>query len=139
VKTETTLVIKRTLPEVAPGTTNSPVLKRLLLPQVELALFYDGSDPIHYIAFIELKAGTQRGNHFHKHKFEWIYVLTGEFLLRAEEVETHERQKLTVRGGDLINIRPGVAHVLDIHQSGHAIEFSPARFDQGDIYRYAVR
>jgi uncharacterized RmlC-like cupin family protein len=138
VKTETTLVIKRTLPQLAPGTTDSVLLKRLLLPQGELAQFYDGNDPIHYIAFIELKAGTQRGNHFHKQKFEWIYVLTGEFLLRAEDVETHERQSLTVRGGDLLNIRPGLAHVLDIHQSGQAIEFSPARFDQGDTYRYVV-
>jgi uncharacterized RmlC-like cupin family protein len=137
-KTETTLVTKLTLPEVAPGASNSPLLKRLILPQGELAQFYDGSEPIHCIAFIELKAGTQRGNHFHKQKLEWIYLISGEFLLRAEHLETHERQSLTVRPGDLINIRTGIAHVLDVQQSGQAIEFSPARFDPGDTYRYAV-
>ncbi len=137
-KTETTLITRLTLPEVAPGASNSPLLKRLFLPQGELAQFYDRGDPIHYLAFIELKAGTQRGNHYHKQKLEWIYLITGEFLLRAEHLETHERQSLTVRAGDLVNIRTGIAHVLDVQQSGQAIEFSPARFDPDDTYRYAV-
>jgi uncharacterized RmlC-like cupin family protein len=137
-KTETTLVTTLTLPQVAPGASNSPLLKRLFLPQGELAQFYDGSEPIHYLAFIELKAGTQRGNHFHKQKLEWIYLISGEFLLRAEHLETHERQSLTVRAGDLIKIRTGIAHVLEVQQSGHAIEFSPARFDPGDTYRCVV-
>ena len=121
-----------------PGAANAPLLKRLFLPQGELAQFYDAPNPIQYIAYIELKVGTLRGNHYHKQKFEWIYLISGEFLLRAEDVVTHQRESLTVRGGDLVNIRTGVAHALDIVKAGQAIEFSPARFDATDTYRYIV-
>jgi hypothetical protein len=137
-KTETPLITKQTLPEATPGAPSLSVLKRLILPQGELAQFYDGDEPIRFIAFIELKAGTQRGNHFHRNKREWIYVITGELMVRAEEVETHQRDSLTVRGGDLIYIRTGIAHVLDVVQSGQAIEFSPVRFDRADTYRFTV-
>ena len=71
-------VVKWTLPSFQPGPAGSELsLKRVLLPQGELAQFYDSEQGIRYIASIELKAGTVRGNHHHKIKREYIYVLSG--------------------------------------------------------------
>ena len=75
-------VWKRVLPTFdaapPPGTTG-PL--RMRLPQGELAQFYDDPQGIHYLAFIELKEGTKRGNHFHRIKEEYIYLLSGELVL----------------------------------------------------------
>jgi uncharacterized RmlC-like cupin family protein len=130
-------VLKRTLSVVQPGE-EAPVLKRLALPQGELAQFYDGDEGIHYIAFIELREGTPRGNHYHKIKKEWIYLLRGELTVIAEDLDSKERATVTMSAGDLVQIHPGIAHALKIVKAGDAVEFSTARFDASDIYRYAL-
>src|SRR5258705_6781662 len=59
-------VTRQSLPILQPPTApGSPVLKRLKLPQGELAQFYDGEPGIQYIAYIELLPGNPRGNHYH--------------------------------------------------------------------------
>ena len=132
-------VIKRSLPTVEPqNAPGSPTLKRLLLPQGELAQFFDGEEPVRYLAYIELRSGNARGNHFHKSKDEWIYMLSGEAVLWVEDVETRQQDKLSLKVGDLAFVRTGVAHAIHVVQSGQAIEFSSARFDARDIYKYPI-
>ena len=63
---ETTLlagkVLKRSLPTLQlPLGLDAPTLKRLLLPQGELAQFYDAEEGMRYMAFIELLSGQVRG------------------------------------------------------------------------------
>jgi len=140
---ETTLlgskVTKRTLPLVQPpSTADSPTLKRLMLPQGELAQFYDGEEGIRYIAQIELQAGSVRGNHYHKVKQEWVYMMSGEVTLIVEDLESKARETAPLVAGDLAFIQIGVAHALQVTKSGQAIEFSAARFDPADIYRHKL-
>src|SRR5437870_12464864 len=72
---------KFSLPVIAtPVGPDAPNLKRLLLPQGELAQFYDSDEPVRYLAFIELRAGSTRGNHYHQFKEEWLYLIQGELL-----------------------------------------------------------
>src|SRR5215813_11994312 len=86
-------VTKRPLPIVAPSSTpDSHTLKRLMLPQGELAQLYDGDEGIRYIAQIELQAGSVRGNHYHKVKQEWVYVISGELTLIVEDLESKARE-----------------------------------------------
>ena len=88
-------VIKRSLPVVRPPfNPDAPALKRLLLPQGELAQFYDGEEPMRYLAYIELQAGAVRGNHYHKIKEEWIYMIRGEAGLVIEDVESKTRETM---------------------------------------------
>lgn len=122
----------------APSATDAPLLKRIALPQGHLAQFHDDAQPIHYIASIELREGTVRGNHFHKVKREFIYVLKGELLLLLEDVVSKDRESIPLKEGELVVINPGIAHALRVTQAGMAIEFSPARFDGSDIYRYPM-
>jgi oxalate decarboxylase/phosphoglucose isomerase-like protein (cupin superfamily) len=129
-------LVKTSLPVMhEPSGAEAPALKRLLLPQGELAQFYDADEPIRYMAFIELRSGSVRGNHYHKIKEESIYMIQGEVLLLTQMLESGERQALTLRAGDLALIRPGIAHALRIVQPGQAIEFAQVRFDAGDTYR----
>jgi uncharacterized RmlC-like cupin family protein len=138
--TETALlngkVRKKTLSIVQPASApDSPTLKRLMLPQGELAQFYDGDAGIRYIAQIELQAGSVRGNHYHKVKDEWVYLISGEVNLVVEDLESKVRESTLMVAGDLTFIKTGVVHVLQVTKSGQAIEFSTARFDPADIYR----
>jgi mannose-6-phosphate isomerase-like protein (cupin superfamily) len=133
-------VLKHSLPIVQlPSDPDVPLLKRLLLPQGELAQFYDGEDPIRYLACIELRAGAVRGNHYHKIKAEWIYLVQGEVTLVVESVESGARERLPLKAGDLAFVSPGIAHALRTLQAGVAIEFSQARFDAADIHPYPIK
>ncbi len=129
----------RTLPALTTGGgPELPALKRLLLPQGELAQFHDGALPIHYIAALELKKGAVRGNHVHLRKIEHMYVTRGELEVVGQAMDTGELAQLLVHAGDLVVIQPGVAHAFRILQGGVAIEFSPTRFDPADIQRHPL-
>src|SRR5262245_2753772 len=134
-------ILKRTLPTVQPTpvpAAGSPVLKRLMLPQGELAQICDGSEPFRYLAFIELKAGSARGNHYHNAKDEWVYLIRGSVSLEVQEVTGGPRESIPLIAGDLVRIPPGVAHALKVVESGQAVEFSSQRFDPEDIHRFPL-
>jgi mannose-6-phosphate isomerase-like protein (cupin superfamily) len=132
-------VRKRSLPSLQlPLGPDAPVLKRLMLPQGELAQFYDAEEGIRYIACIELLPGQVRGNHYHKVKEELVYVIQGEVLLSVADIDSKARASVALRAGDLAVIETRIAHALQTVQRGQAIEFSVARFDPADIHRYPL-
>lgn len=128
-------VKKRTLPQVhgRPGP-DAPVLKRLSLPQGDLAQFWDGEHPIRYMAFVELLANTLRGNHFHRRKHEFVYIISGEVEVSVAEQNGNSRQTFRATKGDVISIEPGVAHVYRVIAGGSAIEFAPTSFNSQDTF-----
>ena len=132
-------VVKWSLPVISgrPGP-DAPTLKRLLLPQGELAQVHDSDEGIRYMAVIETRIGCDRGNHYHKVKEERIYVLQGEVLVLAENVRTRERASVRLQTGSLLLIETGVAHLLRTVEPGQAIEFSNTRFDAADIFPFRL-
>ena len=112
--------------------------KRLLLAQGELANFYDHPEGIRYLAFLELRAGAIRGNHFHRKKLEHLYLISGRLLLAAKENADGELISLQLEAGDLATIEPGICHAFEPGEAGQAIEFSPGMFDSADIYKVRV-
>jgi hypothetical protein len=126
-------VRKLSLPviEGRPGP-DAPLLKRLALPQGELAQFWDGQQGIHYLAMMELKAGVVRGNHYHRRKREWVYVICGEVDLFVAEPGGGRRVCLKLGPGDLGLIEPEVVHAYKVLSPGYAVEFSPQPFDPAD-------
>ena len=132
-------VVKWSLPIISgrPGP-DAPTLKRLFLPQAELAQFHDSDDGIRYLAVIEARIGSIRGNHYHKVKEERIYVLQGELLMLVEDIQTNERASVCLRKGDLLLIQTGVAHLLRTVEPGQAIEYSQARFNPADTFPYPL-
>jgi hypothetical protein len=132
-------VLKQSLPVLQlPLGSDAPALKRLLLPQGELAQFYNADEGICYMAFIELLPGQVRGNHYHKVKEELVYVIRGEVLLGVATIDSKACASVPLRAGDLAVIRTGIAHVLRTVEPGQAIEFSKALFDPADIHPFLV-
>jgi len=135
-------VWKRTLPVIeGRPPPDAPLLKRLPLPQGELAQFWDESEPILYLAAMELRVGGTRGNHFHHKKRELIYVMSGAVRLHVRAVSTLAEDKVQVillRAGDLASIQPEIAHAYEPIEPGIAVEFSPAGFDPEDTVRCAL-
>ena len=112
-------VLKRSLPVFQlPLGPEAPALKRLFLPQGELAQFYDADEGIRYMAFIELLPGQVRGNHYHKVKEELVYVIRGEVLLSVADIDSKARASVTLRAGDLALIQTGIAHALRTSRAG---------------------
>jgi hypothetical protein len=130
-------VVKWSLP-VIPGRPGpeAPMLKRLVLPQGELAQVYDAEDGIRYLAVIETRLGGVRGNHYHKVKEERIYVLQGELLVLVADIQTNARASVPLQTGDLLLIQTGIAHLLQPVLPGKAIEFSTARFNPADSFPF---
>jgi quercetin dioxygenase-like cupin family protein len=132
-------VTQRTLPLMSlPVPPGSPSLKRLNLPQGELAQFHDADEGMRYLAFIELLPGQVRGNHYHNVKVELVYVVRGEVALTVVDLKSKARAELRLQTGDLAKIQTGIAHVLQPITPGLAIEYSSARFDPADIHRFPV-
>ncbi|NIP94824.1 MAG: cupin domain-containing protein [Akkermansiaceae bacterium] len=132
-------VRKQSLPllEVPTGP-DAPALKRLNLAQGQLAQLSPPGIGFHYLAWIELKEGLARGNHYHYHKQEWFYLIDGEAELTVEDPGSEERRVVTLVTGDLVVIETGVAHALRTVRSGQGIEFSPAPYDPDDTIPYAL-
>lgn len=132
-------VLKRSLPALPlPLGPQAPNLRRLVLPQGELAQFYDADEGIRYLAFIELLPGKIRGNHYHKVKVELVYVISGEVLLLVADTDSGGRASVPLRAGDLVTIQTGIAHALQPVKPGQAVEFSTARFDAADIHKFPL-
>ena len=132
-------VRKRSLPVISlPVGPGAPPVKRLFLPQGELAQFHDADEGIRYLAFIELLPGQVRGNHYHKVKEERVYVIRGEILLVVADIDSEARASVSLRAGDLALIQIGVAHAYQTVAPGQAIEFSPTRFNPADTYPFPL-
>jgi mannose-6-phosphate isomerase-like protein (cupin superfamily) len=111
---------------------------RLLSPNGELAVLADGQMAIRHLGYVELRPGCPRGNHFHKLRREYFYVMSGEVEIYVEESNVHETEKAMLRAGDLAVIDPKVAHAYLPSSSGHAIEFAAEAFDPADVYRQVI-
>ena len=130
---------KRSLPVFrGPPPPQATAPKRLLLSQGELANFYDHPEGIRYLAFLELRVGGIRGNHFHRKKLEHLYLISGRLLLGAKADGNSELVSVPMEAGDLVTIEPGICHAFEPGEAGQAIEFSPNLFDASDIYKICV-
>lgn len=129
---------RTTLPAVEPGAADLPLVKRLRLPQGDLAQLYDADEGIRYLAWLELKAGTLRGNHYHLQKREFFYLIAGRVDLVLEELATGERVEWPLAAGDLVFLEPGIVHAYRPHSDGQAVEFSPQRFVAEDTRRKVI-
>lgn len=116
----------------------APELKRLNLPQGQLAQLCPSQPGFHYLAWMELKPGGVRGNHYHHEKEEWLYLIEGELELTVEDPESGERARCSLLPGDLVIIQAGIAHALLPKQIGQGIEFSPAPFDPADTVAHPL-
>ena len=93
----------------------------------ELSLFSDkrgwlieivnGVSPqkIEQIHYSYSNSGAVRGNHYHKHRAEWLCVTSGTGRIVLEDNFTKERKDLTVSGDSpvLVIIPPNITHAIE--------------------------
>lgn len=129
---------RTSLPIVEPGAVDLPRLKRLILPQGDLAQLYEPDEGIRYLAWLELKVGSVRGNHHHRGKREFFYLIAGRVELVLEELESGARVKWQLAAGDLVYFKPGIVHAYCPTADGQAVEFSPQRFQAEGTLRKVI-
>ena len=113
------------------------IVARLLSPGGELTVLADGVTAIRHLAYVELRPGKVRGNHFHKFRHESFYLINGELELQAKDIATGEQISTRMQTGDLALIAPRVLHSFVPVTGGHALEYAPEPFDAADVYREA--
>ena len=132
-------VLRHSLPVVEPGPAAAALeRKRVQLPKGALEILHNNPDPIRFLAHLELKPGVDRGHHVHQRKDESFYLIAGHVTIGVEALDTGERHLLDVRPGDLIQILPGIAHAVRVHEAGHAVEFSPEPVGTDDTRPHRV-
>lgn len=132
-------VVCRTLPLLVPPTApDAPEERRVQLPQGELAQLRNGGEAIGYLAVLELRPGTVRGNHVHQRKRESVYLIEGSARLVVEDPDSGRREERVLAPGDLAFIPPGVPHAIVPLEPGRALEFAPEAVDPADTQRHLV-
>jgi len=69
------------------------------------------------IYVVTLAPGAVRGNHYHKHKFEWVSAVAGKIRMIVEDVETKNKKEIILdSSAETVRrfcIRPGNAHAFE--------------------------
>jgi mannose-6-phosphate isomerase-like protein (cupin superfamily) len=124
----------RRLP-VYPRPPESPVTTggRIFTPGGELTQILNGID-VRFVAYVEFAGnlGSPRGNHYHRRRREWLYIVRGRLQAHYEDVESRESMELVLETGDLVCVEPGCAHVYFPLEYTQAIECSSIDFDPQD-------
>lgn len=55
-------------------------------------------------------SGIKRGHHYHDKYTEYLYVLSGQIRVVAKLLSTGELTNFIIKRGDLLTIKPNVAH-----------------------------
>lgn len=111
---------------------------RIASPKGELTVLMDEGQLTRYMAYVEFREGIVRGDHYHKVRREYFYLIAGHASLRLEEVSTGRKESVALNPGDLAFIEPGIAHTFLPLSPGHAIEFAVEAFDAADVYRHII-
>ncbi len=78
-------------------------------------LVNDESKNFKAVLYITSKKGTERGNHYHKSDYHYVYCLSGKF--RYSEKDMHNSKAKTesviLKPGDLVLSSPMTAHSME--------------------------
>ena len=69
---------------------------------------------VEYVEFAEFAAaGVARGNHYHQHYIEELYVITGSIQMKAKALDGGDPVTVRLEAGSMTTIHPGIAHVFE--------------------------
>lgn len=96
------------------------------------AYYYNGS-PMCYLAYITFLPHTPRGGHLHKTKEENMFIVSGSLKARYWLLSKPEEVlEVLLEQGEIVNIKPGCAHLYYSETGAVALEFSPQKFVEAD-------
>jgi dTDP-4-dehydrorhamnose 3,5-epimerase-like enzyme len=67
-----------------------------------------------FVSYTKLNCQIPRGNHYHKYKNEWFYVIQGKMRMRVKDLKTgmEEEYNFSDRLKKFIHIRPNLVHTF---------------------------
>src|SRR3989344_6665171 len=97
--------------------------------------------PIKSVLIITSKAGTVRGNHYHKNGFHYYYVESGkcEYWEKPVNKPTAKIEAVILGPGDLINVRPMVINATKFLEDSVIYHFDTERREQSQYESNTVR
>lgn len=97
--------------------------------------------PIRAILYISSKAGTTRGNHYHKKDVHYVYCLSGKFRYSAKDMnkKNSKVESVVMKPGDLVLSPPTVAHAMDFLEDTVFLAFTTERRDHKKYEEDTVR
>ena len=104
-----------------------------------LSAYYYNGEPMKYLAYIEFLPNTPRGGHLHKTKEENMCVISGTLKARYWlPKNSNDVLELTLKQGDIVNIKSGCAHIYNSDTGAVALEFSPQNYTEADSIKVNV-
>lgn len=100
--------------------------------------------PIRAVLYITSKAGTTRGNHYHKKDAHFVYCLSGKFRYSAKDMNKKNAkvESVILKPGDLVLSPPMVAHSMEFLEDTIFLAFTTERREQdqyeGDTVRLSL-
>lgn len=78
------------------------------------------------VLYITSKAGTQRGNHYHKKDYHYVYCLSGKFKYSEKDMSkpNSKVESVILESGDLILSRPMIAHSMEFLEDSVFLAFT---------------
>jgi oxalate decarboxylase/phosphoglucose isomerase-like protein (cupin superfamily) len=128
----------KSLPVTDQPANRAEICARISSPRGELAVLTDGTVPIRHLSYLEMRPGMIRGNHFHKLRQEYFYLISGNISLSLADVATGQTVALEIQPGDMVYIQPGVAHAFNPLTPGHAVEYAAQPFDFSDVFPHQL-
>lgn len=111
---------------------------RIMMPMGELAQIFSNTS-IRHLAYIEFTpGGGARGNHYHKKKRQYVYVIKGKLESTSIDLETGESQTRILNTGDLEYCPPNIAHAHKALEYTQALDISPDPYESSDTIKYSV-
>ncbi|MFG1775444.1 cupin domain-containing protein [Micromonospora sp. NPDC049051] len=111
---------------------------RIESPAGELAQIVNGGT-YRFLAYLEFRPDARpRGNHYHVHKTETLYVISGRLRAVFRDLDSDERTELTIGAGDLVTVQPRCAHAYHAQEHAQAVELADTPYDPTDTHPWDV-
>lgn len=107
---------------------------------IELVVDQDNF-PIKSVLRITSKAGTVRGNHYHKTGFHYYYVESGscEYSEKQADQLNSKIETVILGAGDLVLVKPGVINATKFLEDSVIYHFDTQRREQSRYENNTVR
>lgn len=97
--------------------------------------------PLRAVLYITSKAGTVRGNHYHKKDAHYVYCLSGSFKYSEKDMtKPNSRVEfVTLKPGDLVLSAPMKAHSMEFLEDTVFLAFTTEPREQDQYEKDTVR
>lgn len=118
----------------------SPVCLKIINNDKGRSVFLNSTESIYTAAILEFLPGAEiRGNHYHLHKSETLYIIDGKLILYYWLPGKPEVEETLVESGHLITIKPGLGHAYKAINKTLAFEMGTHPYDPADtVYDYQI-